>query len=108
VVETWSSTGVVSINPTTGVASTSASGGPGSVTYTVTSAAGCSNSRTIGGITTVACAARGVSSSISNASSINFKMYPNPAKGIVSLQVERFVGEGQITITDILGKTSIG
>jgi len=32
-------------------------------------------------------------------------MYPNPAKSVVSLQIDKLVGEGKIVVTNLYGKT---
>jgi hypothetical protein len=34
-----------------------------------------------------------------------FTMYPNPAKGLINLNVESLVGAGSIVVTDLYGKT---
>lgn len=101
---TWSKTGVISIT-SGGVVSTGPSAGPMSVTYTVTNANGCTNSRTIAG-NVVICPARGVMNT-TIASDNNFTMYPNPANSIVKIQINKLVGEGQIIVTDALGKQVI-
>jgi hypothetical protein len=52
------------------------------------------------------CAARGVSVSGEGlVASSDFTMYPNPAKSVVSLQVDQLIGKGQIIVTDVYGKT---
>ena len=79
--------------------------GAGSIKYTYTSAAGCVNSRTMNG-TGYTCAARGVSASGEGlVVSGDFTMYPNPAKGLINLNVESLVGAGSIVVTDLYGKT---
>ena len=106
----WSKTGVITATPT-GVASTSctistgASAGPFSFTYTTTNANNCSNSRTYSS-TVVLCGPRGVTAS-TIVSDNNFKMYPNPAKNNLNLQVDKLVGEGQVIVTNLLGKQVI-
>jgi len=98
----WSSTGVVSI--TSGGIVTINSVGEGTIKYTYTSAAGCSNSRTISG-NGFACAARGVNTVDGQLSMVDdFTIYPNPAKTFISLNVETLIGKGTIIITDIYGK----
>jgi len=97
----WSSTGVVSI--TSGGIVTINAVGNGSVTYTYTNANGCSNSRTIIG-NGYSCAARGVSINEKLETTNEFSMYPNPAKSVVNLQVDKLVGTGSIVITDLYGK----
>lgn len=100
----WSKTGVISIT-SGGVVSTGPSAGPMSVIYTITNANGCTNSRTISG-NVVICPARGIMNS-AIASDNNFTMYPNPANNLVRIQIEKLVGNGQIVVTDMLGKQVI-
>jgi hypothetical protein len=98
----WSATGTVSI--TNGGVVTINAVGAGTIKYTYTSAAGCINSRTMVG-NGFACAARGVSVSGEGlVVSGDFTMYPNPAKSVVSLQVDQLIGKGQIIVTDVYGK----
>jgi hypothetical protein len=99
----WSATGFVSI--TSGGVVSVVGTGAGSIKYTYTNAAGCSNSRTMYG-TGYTCAARGVSASGEGlVVSGDFTMYPNPAKGYINLNVETLVGAGSIVVTDLYGKT---
>jgi alpha-tubulin suppressor-like RCC1 family protein len=98
----WSATGFASIS-SGGVVSVIGTGA-GSIKYTYTSAAGCSNSRTMTG-TGYTCAARGVSASVDGLVVSDFTMYPNPAKGFINLNVESLVGAGSIVVTDLYGKT---
>lgn len=98
----WSSTGAVSI--TSGGIVTINSVGAGSIKYTYTSAAGCSNSRTMVG-NGFACAARGAISNDQLVVRDDFTMYPNPARFVFSLQVDQLIGEGKIIVTDVYGKT---
>ena len=52
------------------------------------------------------CAARGVSVSGEGlVASSDFTMYPNPAKGLINLNVETLIGAGSIVVTDLYGKT---
>lgn len=97
----WSSTGVISVN-NAGVINTGAANGAGSLTYTYTTAAGCTNSRTISGFI-VTCASRGVDVS-SDFSNNNFKLFPNPAKSFVNIEVDDFVTNARMSITNLLGK----
>ena len=98
----WSSTGAVSI--TAGGSVTINSVGTGSIKYTYTSAAGCSNSRTMSG-NGYTCAARGISVSGEGlVVSGDFTLYPNPAKGSINLKVETLIGAGSIVVTDLYGK----
>jgi hypothetical protein len=98
---TWSATGFASI--TSGGVVSVVGTGAGSIKYTYTSAAGCSNSRTMSG-TGYTCVRRGVVDG--HLSTVNdFTMYPNPAKGLINLNVETLVGAGSIVVTDLYGKT---
>ena len=97
----WSSTGGITINATTGVATTNTVGAA-SVTYTVATS-GCSNSRTISG-TISTCAFRGVNNGQLTIDNLQFTMYPNPAKTFFNLNVDMLIGAGQIIVTDLYGK----
>ncbi len=80
--------------------------GSGSITYKYTNPFGCYNSRSITGSVVNTCFAKGVNT-VSNeplSSSRAFTMYPNPARSIVNLQVDKLVGNGQIVIADLYGK----
>lgn len=77
-----------------------------SLTYTYTSAAGCSNSRTIAG-TIVTCASRGVNTNVVATNDAAFTLYPNPAKTFVRLNVNSLIGSGNIVVTDLYGKQVI-
>ena len=102
----WSKTGVITVNATTGLLNTGNTPGAASLTYTYTNAAGCSNSRTISS-SIVGCGSRSSSLQSTNdlqPSAIDFVVYPNPAKNIVSLNVETLIGSGQIIITNLYGK----
>ncbi len=102
----WSSSGVVSINPsgtnsTTTVVNTGNVTGAFSITYTTTDANGCSTSRTIPS-NIVAC--RGISTSQSSIENNQLTVYPNPAKSFISLKVNKLTGAGSIVVTDLYGK----
>ena len=103
----WSTTGVLTVN-TSGVVNTGSVTGAGTLTYT-NIINGCSNSRTIAG-NIVGCSPRqtngnNVSSTMANDIMVdNIVLYPNPARSMVSLQISKLVGEGQIIITDLYGK----
>ena len=98
----WSVTGGVVITGYDTVNITAAI--PGSIKYTYTDANGCSNSRTMIG-NGFSCAARGVSVSGEGlVVSGDFTMYPNPAKGLINLNVETLTGKGSIVVTDLYGK----
>ncbi|MFY7964162.1 MAG: choice-of-anchor tandem repeat GloVer-containing protein [Chitinophagaceae bacterium] len=102
----WSSSNpsVLTINSSTGVANT-VSIGSGSITYTTTSL-GCSNSRSLAGVVANCPLARGINTQ-SSYDNESFYLYPNPAKSNISIQVNDIFNEGQIIITDILGKQLI-
>jgi beta-glucanase (GH16 family) len=100
----WSKTGVLSVTNPGGVVSTGVVTGSGTLTYTYTSPAGCSSSRSIVGAV-VTCAARGAISNEQLAMSNDFTMYPNPARSFISLNIETLIGKGSIVITDVYGKT---
>ena len=101
----WRATGCISVTNPGGIATINTTGA-GSLTYTFTDSKGCANSRTMTGTGFVCPTARGV---INNGQltidNLQFTISPNPAHTTVSLQVEKLVGEGQINITDIHGKT---
>lgn len=102
----WSSTGVISVNPTTGEVNTGATPGSGSVTYTQTNTAGCSATRTITG-TVVACVPRGLTNSFATSTISNdevFTVYPNPAKGTLNINSDFATAGSQIIITNLMGK----
>ena len=82
------------------------SSGSATLTYAVTSLAGCENSRSVNASVVSTCFARGVnvSSSEKVVSSSEFTMYPNPAKTFISLNVSTLMGSGSIVITDLYGK----
>ena len=101
----WSSTGVISVNSVSGLVNTGTQSGTGSLTYTVT-VNGCSNSRNINGTVTTTCLGhRGTDANTNEFKNDNvFSMYPNPAKSIVRLQMDKLIGKGQIVITNVYGK----
>lgn len=77
--------------------------GNATLTYTVSNANGCTNSRSIAG-TVVACAARGVRNSEElNANS--YELYPNPATSLLTINCKLVIGFGKLLITDYLGRT---
>ena len=103
----WSSTGVLSVNATTGVISTGLVAGAGTLTYTI-GTNGCTNSRSIAG-NVVGCAARGVNNgqlAIENYP-LSINLFPNPAHATVSLKIDRLIGAGTIIVTDLYGKQQI-
>ncbi len=99
----WSSTGVLNVTTPAGVVTTGLIAGAGSLKYTYTSAAGCSNSRTMVGNVFI-CAARGVATNEKLETTNEFSMYPNPAKKFIRLNVETLIGKGSIVVTDLYGK----
>ena len=98
-----SNSSILSVSPL-GVVNTLAVGSA-TLTYTFTNAAGCANSRSITG-SVITCAARGVNGATmtDELKSTDFVMYPNPARSVVSLQIETLIGSGQIVITNLYGK----
>ncbi len=102
----WSSsnTGSMTVNSTSGFVSIVGVGST-TLTYTITTPQLCSNSRSITG-NTVTCAARGINISTPTdaAENIQFKMYPNPARNSVNINVDFALTGGQIIVTNILGK----
>lgn len=103
---TWSSTGVITVNSTTGEVNTGATPGTGSVTYTHTTTAGCPATRTITG-TVVACVPRGLANSFATSTISNdevFTVYPNPAKGTLNINADFATAGSQIIITNLMGK----
>lgn len=96
----WSKTGVINIT-VGGQVSTGAFVGSGSLTYTFINANGCSNSRTIAG-NVVACASRGNNLDLITNSSI--KLFPNPAKNFVNINLEKAVGIAKLNVINMLGK----
>ncbi len=100
----WSKTGVISVTTPAGVVSTGNTPGAGSLTYTYTTAGGCSSSRTIAS-NVVSCASRSMNAATETMSSnLEYVMYPNPARASVNISVDKLVGNGQIVITDLYGK----
>jgi hypothetical protein len=78
--------------------------GTGSITYTYTASSGCSNSRTMSG-NGVTCAGRGVDiNSDVTKPVLDFTLYPNPAKGRVSFNVDFAEAGGSVILTDMYGK----
>ena len=102
---TWSSTGVITVNATSGAVLTGATPGAATLKYTYTNTAGCSNSRTMNG-NVVGCSPRGVAANTNTASESNelFTVYPNPAKGAININADYVTTGGQITITNLMGK----
>jgi hypothetical protein len=103
---TWGASGVANVN-SSGVVTLGASIGAATVTYTFTSASGCSNSRTITA-NVIACASRGIANSLqSTIDGGQFTIYPNPARSVINVLSENVIGKGSIVVTDVLGKTLI-
>lgn len=107
----WSKTGVITISPANGAPSTNLLVGTGnltgatSITYKVTNVKGCMNSRTIS-TNIVNCGSKGVHAN-ENLATSSFVLYPNPASSIAQIQLNKLVGNGQLVVTDALGKTVI-
>ena len=102
---TWSSSSNAVFNVSNvGVVSTVGLG-TATLTYS-TGLGGCKNERGITG-TVVGCASRGINGvsqfAIENYP-ISVNLYPNPARSIVSFQIDKLVGTGDIIITDLMGK----
>ncbi len=97
----WSATGVTSV---TGVGTVTINAvGTGTLKYTYTNSAGCSNSRTING-NGFSCAAKALISN-NQFTSNDFSIYPNPAKRFINLKNNTTIDGGNIVITDLYGKT---
>lgn len=97
----WSSTGTISVTNAGSVNTGTVASNGNSVTYTYTDANGCSSLRTITG-NVVICASKGVAGSLTTDS--KFKVYPNPSRNTVNVNIETLVGQGQLVITDLFGK----
>ncbi len=100
----WSANGSVSVTSLGQVTINSI--GAGSIKYTYTNSNNCSNSRTMLG-TGYICAARSANTVDSRQSTVDSDifLYPNPAKNLVSLNLNWLVGSGKILVIDYLGKT---
>jgi hypothetical protein len=78
--------------------------GTGSIKYTYTNSIGCSNSRTMSG-NGVICASRGVDINSDVTKPVfDFTLYPNPAKGRVSFNIDFVEAGGRVVLTDMYGK----
>ena len=99
-----SNTNIMAVNATTGLVNLTNTGTV-ILTYTYTNASGCTNSRSITG-TVVTCASRSSLQSIvdSQQLTIDFTVYPNPARNFVNLNIETLIGSGTIAISDLYGK----
>ncbi len=97
---TWGAAGAFSIT-SGGVVTTSNSAGSGSVSYTVTNAGGCSNTRTINANVVASC--KGVTTNQQNTVN-SIVLYPNPAHSLINLKVKTLIGAGNIVVTDLYGK----
>ena len=98
----WSSTGVLSVNPLTGLVQTGAIAGGGSIIYTIT-VNGCSNNRVITGTTANCPNARNIDID-ANKGKFDFLLSPNPAHNMVSITTKGMFSKGEIIITDYLGR----
>ena len=77
--------------------------GTSTLSYTIADANGCSNSRTKN-LTVVNCASRGTMANSELQATTVFTMFPNPARSVVSLLVDKLIGAGSVAITDLYGK----
>lgn len=77
--------------------------GSGNIVYTITNANGCSIARQISG-NGVTCAGRGIDLNAETKPVFDFTLYPNPAKGRVSFNVEFADADGKVVLTDMYGK----
>ena len=101
----WSSTGVLSVNASTGLINTGSTAGSGSLTYTIT-VNGCVNSRSISGAVAATCASHRGNTEISSIM-INdnlFTIYPNPAKGFVSISINKITPNRYLVLNDFAGR----
>jgi hypothetical protein len=97
---------VISVTTPAGVINTGNIAGTGTLTYTFTNANGCSNSRTING-NVATCVLRGVNGGNNVQLTMdngNWTIYPNPARSVISLNVNSLIGAGSIVVTDLYGK----
>ncbi len=78
--------------------------GSSSLTYTYTNAMGCKSSRSIIGNVVNCAGHRGDGVTNTATTPTNFIFYPNPARSVVKLQVEKLIGAGTILVTDLFGK----
>ncbi len=99
----WSSTNTNVATVTSGGMVSIVGTGNGSIVYTIT-VNGCSNSRTTLG-TVVNCPGhRETNNNELVTSSNDFIIYPNPAKSLVNLSLDKLVGTGKLLVVDYLGK----
>ncbi len=99
----WSTTGNISVGSTTGNVTIGSTVGAGAITYRYTNSFGCSNSRTMVGSVFICSAHRGGNDD-AIVENNKFLLYPNPAKNIVSIQIDKLITDGQIIVTDLYGK----
>ena len=101
----WSTTGNISVGSTTGIVTIGSAVGPGTITYRYTTPFGCSNSRTMIGSVFICASGREVNTvDDQRLTAEQIRIYPNPAKNTVSIQIDKLITEGQIVITDLFGK----
>lgn len=98
----WSATGAFSIT-SGGVVTTSTTTGSGSVSYAVTNAAGCVNTRTIAA-NVISCGPRGLLNQSDISGNNDWIIYPNPAHNNLNITIKTLIGTGKIIVTDLLGK----
>lgn len=100
----WSSNNisVATVNATSGLVS-AVDVGTATISYTYT-VNGCSNTRGLTGTVTTCPGYRGATNNNRIGNDNVFTIYPNPAKNMVSLQMNTLIGDGQIVVTDLFGK----
>lgn len=76
--------------------------GRAGVSYTISDANGCTNSRTIS-MNVVTCAAKALNNAVTQNSEV-FNVYPNPAHTSINIKLDRLLDKGVIVVTDLYGK----
>ena len=99
----WSSTGVISVNATSGLVNTGSVAGAASLTYAST-INGCSNTKTITATIATCAGSKGMMNDEQGILNNEFTIYPNPAKTFINLKVSWLIGSGSIVVTDLYGK----
>ena len=99
----WSSSNATAMTITSGGVVNTVGLGTASISYTIASNKGCNSVRIATG-TVVNCASKATTTNASVNQSIQFSLYPNPAKSFVNITVDKLVGNGNIIILDLLGK----
>ncbi len=99
----WSSTGAAYVS-SIGLVTIDALGA-GSITYSITNSFGCSNSRSVTGFGYACIVHKGTSAPETDfTGASHVVVYPNPAHSSIYLNIDFLVGQGEIVITDLLGK----